>query len=258
MKREGGPHNLYALFERARPYEIEDGYNYYDKQRERLCDYALQAGIDYKRVIAAFAALSPNASESSNYWALFSCIGITLGRLPLDAPVMAYPENRRKALAILSGAPIDRTLKGQKVTSFYKNTLAPDGDIITVDGHMLGAWAARRFMLRREAEIKPDLYRQIADDFREVAKCKQLSPPRFQAILWLTWKREQNILSSPQLPLEWGEDRTLDRMIALSRTSRTSYPERAGKLTKQQKGILGTVAVPSLPGFVNALVPIEL
>ncbi len=180
---------------------------YYGKQREHLQRRADAARIDVAPVIAAFCALSPNNAESTNYRALDTCLEIVAGRLPEDAKVIAYPPNKVKALAMLRGAPIDDVLRGRKVYSFYRNTLDPsDNSYVTVDGHMLGAWAGKRFILRREAEIKASEYAIICDHFRSAAECFKLPAPMFQAILWLTWKRKQNILwTPPQLTFQWAQ-----------------------------------------------------
>ena len=200
----GSQENLIALYSKTEQWEREAGRVYYDKQRARLASRADAAGLPLAQVIAAFCALSPNASELSNYIALDACISIVAGKLPEDAKVMAYPMNRAKALAILRGANIEEMLKGRKVYSFYRNTLDPnDSSYVTVDGHMLGAWCNQRFTLRRNAEIRASEYSVIVEHFRSAAECCCLPAPKFQATLWLAWKRVNRILWSPQLSFEW-------------------------------------------------------
>lgn len=200
----GNIDNLIGLYNETRPWERKEGYQYYDLQRGRLSKRAEANNLELERVIAAFAVLSPNNAESTNYRALDTCIEICKGRLPYDARVIAYPLNKVKALNILFGEPIMDNLKGQKVTSFYWNTLDPDNnEIVTVDGHMYGAWINRRLVLRREAEIKSKDYKLACRDFQEAAARFQISTPRFQATLWLAWKRKHKILYQPQLNLEF-------------------------------------------------------
>lgn len=166
------------------------------------------ARLPVRSVIGAFVALSPNASELSNYAALDQCIRITNREVPVDAPVRAYPLNRQKALHILGGAEPEWVLGGLKVRAFYFNTLNPDcSEHVTVDGHMLGAWCNQRLVLRRHAQIHGKKeYEAIVKDFQTASSCQNISAPRFQAILWLAWKRKHRILYNPQLKFEWEEN----------------------------------------------------
>jgi hypothetical protein len=165
--------------------------------------------------------------------ALDKCIEIVCGRLSENTKVVAYTANREKALKILRGDLSQ--LRGRKVESFYHNTLDSTNErFITVDGHMLGAWCNMRLKLKREAQVRGNAeYEQIAQDFRRAAKCTQLPAPQFQAVLWLTWKRVNRILYSPQMSFEWeGENRASTSGQLLS--YHPSYLNGDGKLPSSQ------------------------
>lgn len=202
----GSQGNLIQLWHQTKDWERKDGFLYYDRQRERLTLLAKEYKRQTAAVIAAFCALSPNNAESTNYTALRTCLDILAGRLPGTARVIAYTANKTKALAILRGAKIEEVLRGRKVYSFFRNTIDPDdGRFITVDGHMLGAWCNRRFILRREAEISKGEYYLICEHFREAAQCLHIPAPRLQSTLWMAWKRINKILYNPQMSLQLEE-----------------------------------------------------
>jgi hypothetical protein len=244
----GNSNNLMKVYAQSLDYERADGAVYYDRQRERLQRRSDAAGLPLATVVAAFAALSPNNAESTNYRALDTCLGILSGSLPKDSPVIAYPPNRIKAMAILKGAPIDETLRGRKVYAFYRNTMNPeDGEWVTVDGHMLGAWTGVRLILRREAEIKSSEYPHIAEDFRSAASCHNLSAPRFQATVWLAWKRIHRILWTPPQLSFWSPE--------LEYARPRGFRERDGqstlRATSSTQAVQRHLEFPEEPGFTG-------
>jgi len=219
----GNADNLLFLYAQANRFEVTDGYVYYDRLQEnmRVRSNIFTSDPDsayWQHVAGAFAALSPNSSESGNYHALDTCLGMVTGNLPAGSPVRAYPNNRIKAMRILLGEHPTGVIGGLKVTSFYNSIVEPDGEHVTVDGHMLGAWCGRRFALngRNSRRMNPGAryeearilgkseYAQIEDDFRAAARSVDITVPRFQSTVWLVWKRLHRILYEPQLPLDFG------------------------------------------------------
>lgn len=202
----GTPANLITVWKLANRWDFQEGHAYYLRQRNEMLRRALDFHMQFSliQVSAAFAALSPNNAESTNYRALDICMGIAAGQLDEFTKVPAYGGNRKKALAILRGEPIDKHLRGQKVRSFHANTLDPQSSReVTVDGHMLGAWVGHRLLLRREAEIKHWEYPVIRQHFIEAAESVNTHVTSFQAVLWLTWKRIHGILRPPQTTLDF-------------------------------------------------------
>jgi hypothetical protein len=96
-------------------------------------------------------------------------------------------------------------LCGQKVVSFFYNTLDPDDSThVTIDGHMYNAYNGRRVRLVQTRKLSPKLYKAIAEDIRSVAATFGVPAPRFQSVLWLVWKRTHRILWTPQLSFDWS------------------------------------------------------
>lgn len=203
----GNSQNLIDLYEQSDAIERQTGMAYYDRQRERLAAWADGGRLPLRAVIGAFVALSPNTSEAQNYKSLDRCIKIVNGQLPPESKIVGYPLNRQKALYILRGAEPEIILGGLKVRAFFFNTLDPDDSRqVTVDGHMLGAWCKTRLVLRRNAQIHGKReYAAIVEDFQKASSCYNIPAPRFQAILWLAWKRINRILYTSQLKFDWGD-----------------------------------------------------
>lgn len=210
------------------------GYNYYHWQYSNLESFSKASGFGIKRVVAAFCALSPNNAEATNYRALASCLAISLGKIPETAPVIAYGRDKNKALTLLNDPLFDvpSVLRGRKTYSFFRNTLDPDDkQYVTIDGHMYNIWHNRVVSLS-SSTLTDDLYETIQSDLTHVADKHQLSPARLQAILWITWKRIHNIVSSDQLSFESGY--SLDKanlMIDRAPSSRISYHSEDGGYT---------------------------
>jgi hypothetical protein len=215
----GSPSNILAVWAQSLPWERLDGAVYYDRQRGAITSLAHSYAYTQAQGVAVFAALSPNNDEAGTYRAAEVCMRIGRGRLPADHPVQGYPANKTKALRILAGEPPLAVLSGPKVLAFFHNTQQPDNaEWVTVDGHMVGVWRGRRHLLRgvrgadrpdgmTGAEISKAEYAAAVEDFRTAAGEVGLSAPRFQAVLWLVWKRIHRIRYTPPqllLPLaDW-------------------------------------------------------
>jgi len=98
--KRGTLENLIKVWEQSTSWERCDGAAYYHVQHSRMEVLAKSNTLSVEQVAGAFAALSPNTDEKSNYVALNTCIGIITGSLPFNSPVHAYPLNRAKALDI--------------------------------------------------------------------------------------------------------------------------------------------------------------
>lgn len=195
--------NIRRVIEGATEWELQWGHSYYDRQRGRLFAIARQSGLIPSHVVGAFAALSPNNSEKNTYIALDAAIR-TLKSGRLAPRFCGFPANREKALLILGGSRPEDVLSGPKITAFYHNTMDPDDETyITIDGHMLNMCRAEVKPLTKTRKFSSALYATAADAIRGVAAEYEMKGPRFQAILWITWKRMHRILWSPQLTFDW-------------------------------------------------------
>jgi hypothetical protein len=216
---QGSIENIFRVWTQSLPWERLDGAAYYDRQRQAITSLARSYAYTQRQGVAVFAALSPNNDEAGTYRAAEVCMKIARERLPAEHPVQGYPANKAKALRILLGMPPLEVLSGPKVLAFFHNTIQPDNsEWVTIDGHMVGVWRGRRHLLRgmrgadrpdgmTGAEISKTEYAAAVGDFRTAAGEVDLPAPRFQAVLWLAWKRIHRIRYTPPqllLPLaDW-------------------------------------------------------
>lgn len=202
-----GVNNLLNTWHQSTAMERKDGYHYYDIQRQRIEVVASEFGIPLERMVAAFCALSPNNAESTTYRGLRLVCEVLKGTLPPNTKIPSYGRDSRRAMELLQGAKPERTL-GIKTYAFYLNTIYPDASIYTtIDGHMYGCWRGE-YTKMRDAKLTNRVYQTISHGVIEAARTISYDPnqmvisaPRFQSVLWITWKRLNNVLDKPQKKL---------------------------------------------------------
>lgn len=218
----GNQSNLLSVLIHSTTAELDAGHRYYQAQLNNIREVGINACRDSvlpkpRQLAAAFAALSPNNSEWMTYRALDICLRITCGKLLATAKVPAYSRNKEKALRLLRPHSItaSRTstiysvLSGQKVRSFWHNTVDPeDTNFVTIDGHAYNAWAVganRRAHLvtaipgmKSIPHLSPGKYQQISDAYREVGTKLGIRPNQVQSTVWLTWRRLVDVQTASQ------------------------------------------------------------
>lgn len=192
------------VFAQATAFEHREGGDYYQRQHLRMCRRAKETGINLAHICGAFAALSPNNLERTNYIALDRCVEIAQGRAPVATPVPAYGRDKDRALAILQGAdPLD-ILGGPKVRAFFACTLAPAAsEDVCIDGHMYNVWAGTPGVRLNAVRLTAAQYPAITGDCKRAAFRACVAPSAFQAVVWITYKRLRAIAHDPQLPFEF-------------------------------------------------------
>ena len=174
--------NILATLKRATAAEIDHGASWYvDANRiASECPAGTEAGA------GIIAALSPMQRWDRN---------VMLARRTFEAGTLdggALSRNVAKANAIMAGGnPLD-ILGGDKVRSFYTNIVDPFGDNVTVDRHAHDI-AMGRFFTDSERRIGKRIYREIADEYREVSDIVGIPVPGIQAITWVTWRRIKGV-----------------------------------------------------------------
>lgn len=199
-----GAQNFLDVFAQATGFEHREGREYYTRQHARMVRRACETGIALPHVCGAFAALSPNNLERTNYIALDRCIAITSGDAPLDTPVPAYGRDKDRALAILAGGDPLAVLSGPKVRAFYACTLDPENAVTPViDGHMHNVWSGAHGTRLNAVKFHAGQYAAVAGDMTRAAFMAGLPVSAFQAVVWIAYKRLRAIANDRQLPLEF-------------------------------------------------------
>lgn len=202
--------NIRKVLDRADEIDINEGRVAYYRYREVCARVANQYGYPLEKVIACFAALSPNLDYRGNLRSLLSVIdGHASGRPASSITTAGYNHCRDRAYSYLSDVSFLDTVKGPKIRSFYHNILNPlDASYVTIDGHAVNITKGKVMPLKSVA-AKSFNYELIATAYKAVAHRTGLVPNQLQAITWFTWKRINNIVyTPPQLGL--FEDRTQD------------------------------------------------
>ena len=174
--------NILATLKRATASEIDHGASWYPMANAIAseCPAGTEAGA------GIIAALSPMMPWERN---------VMLARRTFEAGTLdggALTSNVLKANRIMAGeSPLD-VLGGDKVRSFFTNIVDPMGDNVTVDRHAHDI-AMGRFYTDKERRIGKRVYREIADEYREVADMVGIPVPGTQAITWVTWRRVKGV-----------------------------------------------------------------
>jgi hypothetical protein len=206
----GSPINIVHTYMLATPKERELGMVAYERYRERILEYVDTSVCGTERqYIGAFAALSPNNSEVTNFRDLGEIVnGIRHNLPPESVSITAYEPGKLRAWRLLmdeSVHPLD-VLGGWKVRNFYCNLEQPrNGFHCTIDGHAFNIWVGQRHNLKSRVVATGlagfNKYERIADDYRLVAQWIGIRPNQLQATVWFTWKRLHRILWPQQYKL---------------------------------------------------------
>lgn len=210
MKLKGSAENLIAVYERADDIDYSSGLSSYLKYNKLMKDLAAKFGCTLEQVTAVFVSTSPNNDYSNNLRSTVSVLdGWKKGMREDQIVISTYNHCKKRALSFLNGFDFLESTKGLKIRSFYGNIVNPlDKVPVTVDGHMISAWTGKRYRMKEVADLKFK-YKEVAEDTRRVASNYGLVPCQFQAIVWFTWKRINNIVYKSNLNLfgdHWGLD----------------------------------------------------
>lgn len=173
----------------------EEGLIVYSRYHQVLKSVALQYGVRFEWVVAAFVSLSPNNDYVGTLRSLVSCLQNE------NPTVSTYKHRADAALRFLVGEPFVTPKRGKKILNFYLNITDPtNSQAITIDGHMMNVWKGGTPRPMKESLVGRR-YEEIADDFRSVARENNLLPSQLQGMLWFTWKRINRIKAVHQLDL---------------------------------------------------------
>lgn len=189
--------NLVKILIQANTIEIENGLNWYKLARDELMKLAIKYNVNENLVYAVCSALSPrttwqknlNDTESVLKW--YNNNGNVLNKKSYPT-VTTYKQNLYKAIRILFSKNTD-VFSTCKTFNFYHNIMAPDNeDYITIDGHMINAYYGRLGKVLNK-HFTPKYYNRIAKQYIKLAKLCNIKPCQLQAIIWLAFKRINNI-----------------------------------------------------------------
>lgn len=210
--------NLKRIYEQADATDRREGKLAYERYHYLLWDIAVKYDFPFERVVAAFAALSPNNDYWGNLRSLVSVLhGINEG-IPCEAiTISTYGHCRDRAHAYLLGASdFVKTVRGPKIRAFYFNILDPlDRAHVTIDGHMVAAYRANTGTMKENIVRKRE-YEEVARACKRLASYMNLIPNQLQATIWFARKRILNIKFDPQLDLFAGVDNAWKTVVDIN------------------------------------------
>jgi hypothetical protein len=211
--------NLAALWDQADAIDRDEGELAYPRYRRVMGQLAARYAVPVDRVVAAFAATSPNSDYVGNVRSVITMLEALRLGLPCGAAtVSTYKACRDRAWTYLTGeADFLGTVKGPKIRAFYMNIMDPRDPVpVTIDGHMVAAHRANAGTMKDNIPRYGE-YLRVAQDVRELAARLGRVANQVQATLWFTRKRTLRVVYDPQLSLfgyadgdHWGTLLNLD------------------------------------------------
>ena len=182
--------NVMAVYRAARPEQIAEGMEWYPSQRDFLV--SLDPDANVTRAVGIGAAISANTSWSANKTLAKKAYANWSGQ------GMGFKDKCAKVEAMLNGAAPMDVLKGDKVISFYKTFMNPDGrdNMTVVDRHAydiaIGADAPLGSNPRPGIGT-PKGYRDFHNVYLWAAQIAGITNLQMQAITWVVWREANGI-----------------------------------------------------------------
>lgn len=161
---------LDSVIKQATPEQINNGVIWYQEAHAFCKELSKEFGVEFKKVCAICAALSPLKSWSINKRITRDYL---TGKRDLHTKLQI-----NKCDWIMRGDKIEKCLGGLKTINFYKNILYPkDNNWVTIDRHMLTVF-------NENYSLTPKKYDQLKQACINYSKETLWVSPEVQAIAW--------------------------------------------------------------------------
>ena len=195
---------IVAKFTLATSQEVQLGCDWYRSAFQIADRISDKYGLPTETVAGVIAALSPNNRWERNIIDAEALIKVWAAG-GSDADILAvkcctYPVMRQKALDILKGSDIVKTLNGPKIIEFFNCITNPMLNDVCIDGHAYSIWLGQRVIMKDVPNIKAKKLRsQIKTDYRDATAFindelnETFTAATIQAITWVPHKRIYNV-----------------------------------------------------------------
>ena len=194
---------IVAKFTLATSQEVQLGCDWYRSALNIAGRIADRYDMRIETVAGVIAALSPNNRWERNIIDAEALIKVWAAG-GSDADILAvkcctYPVMRQKALDILKGSDIVKTLNGPKIIEFFNCITNPMLNDVCIDGHAYSVWLGDRVTLHKVPNIQGKLRARIKQDYRDATAFindeldEDYTAATIQAITWVTHKRIHNV-----------------------------------------------------------------
>ncbi len=185
---------LIKWFEAANALDIESGKAWYREAQTYTQFLSETFKIDSYTCAAVISELSPNNKWERNKIDAFNVIqAFKAKKKPDDVSCCTYNANKRKVFNILKGK-LALNAKSPKTHAFAMNVGLLSSDHVTIDKwHVRACLTSPSEGIRETVEsVTPAQYRRIEAITVKLAKKYGLKGFEFQAIVWVTMKRNWN------------------------------------------------------------------
>ena len=190
--------NLMAIYAQSKDEERITGLAWY--QTAKVESERATSGHPYAAGIVA--AMSPQSSWGRNLEDVYA-----LFEGNLDGTTQSE-DNLVKAILLIGGENPKDVLGGRKVRSFWRNIEHPERPGgVTIDRHavaaaFLGAASPEYLRVHVSGRLleRVGCYQIVAGAYRTCARSLKIYPHQLQAIIWLTWRRINEISWANQDP----------------------------------------------------------
>lgn len=182
--------NITRLFREATPADIETAAEWYVDAHRIARVLAHNYGYTVAQAAGVLAAVSPLQSWGANVnlaGRIMAVGGLESGYLKLGLS---------KATAILNGADIEATLKGDKTVNFYRSIVSAGAGGVCIDRHAYSLAVNTRFEDGDIPTLKGKRYEAVVACYTRAAKILSaeygisLTPAQVQAVTWTLWRRK--------------------------------------------------------------------
>ena len=167
--------------------EYQQAVDWYSEAHDFAESLAVAYNVKLDKVAQVIAVLSPAVSWELNKKDANNLIAGFKQHIALDVRVSTYGQNKAKAINVLTGAQVLQP-SAMKTFAFYTNILtAGMNDNVTVDRHAYKAL----HNIKRGGAVAPTKkeYEELEAAYQLLAEENNLTPPQFQAVVWVAYKK---------------------------------------------------------------------
>ena len=183
--------NITRLFRTATTEQISAGADWYLDAHKIASDLAVANGVTLDVAAGVIAAVSPLNSWGANI-NLAGRILASQGKH--SGGYLAVGVD--KANAIINGAPILATLRGEKISNFFLSITTQGREGVTIDRHAWSLAVNFRYPDASLPTLKGKRYALAVDAYKRASKIlsreleADLTPAQVQAVTWVLWRNK--------------------------------------------------------------------
>ena len=192
--------NLQRIFERTDDTSKAEGLEWYQQAHEFCKQVSLKYNVELPKVCGILSALSPATNWEANKRDCINLIKVNGNAYSKQFKFTTYGQNVLKAQdifrSVINPDNAFNPKTGAKTYNFYHNVLHPTNETyVTIDRHAYTIATNNVYK-----HLTPKQYGIVADHYRRSADKVKLLPNQLQAILWVSYRKQQDISFNIHVP----------------------------------------------------------